>query len=398
MNIKSLLFGSAAALVAVSGARAADAVVIAEPEPMEYVRICDTYGAGFYYIPGTETCIRFSGLIRYDIDYSEDFEYVITESDIDAIEGLSVEDREEIRGRLVDRLEDRLTSPLDPDDGPVLDDFIDANENGIVDAGDILLFDGLDDGWAKNAVARLNVDVRSETEYGTFRRFMRLQGNVLSGDDDGGVDVIYAYIELGGLLVGLYDTLYDGDISPEFDSGGGSAAHQMRYTFTGANGFVAQASIEVQSYNTDDYQANLGARLAFTQAWGGFAAFAMYDGLTEEFGVKGIASFNLADAWLFEVLATYESGYGDFSVSSATLDGYESSLAGAVSWTGDVVTVRFGGQYFWNQHTLGTDSYRIGGNVDYKVVENLLLRFQANWNGGDNAEFIDAKVRFEGGF
>src|SRR5688500_15029573 len=67
MNIKSLLLGSAAALVAVSGARAADAVVIAEPEPMEYVRICDTYGVGFYYIPGTETCLKFSGYIRYDI-------------------------------------------------------------------------------------------------------------------------------------------------------------------------------------------------------------------------------------------------------------------------------------------------------------------------------------------
>ena len=67
MNIKSLLLGSAAALVAVSGARAADAVVIAEPEPMEYVRVCDVYGTGFYYIPGTETCLRIGGYIRYDI-------------------------------------------------------------------------------------------------------------------------------------------------------------------------------------------------------------------------------------------------------------------------------------------------------------------------------------------
>ncbi|MEP4753305.1 MAG: porin, partial [Nitratireductor sp.] len=54
MKIKSLLLGSAAALAAVSGARAADAVVIAEPEPVEYVRVCDAYGAGFFYIPGTE--------------------------------------------------------------------------------------------------------------------------------------------------------------------------------------------------------------------------------------------------------------------------------------------------------------------------------------------------------
>ena len=68
MNIKSLLLGSAAALLAVSGARAADAVeVAAEPEPMEYVRVCDTYGTGYFYIPGTETCLRIGGYVRYDI-------------------------------------------------------------------------------------------------------------------------------------------------------------------------------------------------------------------------------------------------------------------------------------------------------------------------------------------
>ncbi|MBK8458343.1 MAG: porin [Phyllobacteriaceae bacterium] len=53
MNIKSLLIGSAAALATVSGSYAADAVVAAEPEPMEYVRVCDAYGAGYFYIPGT---------------------------------------------------------------------------------------------------------------------------------------------------------------------------------------------------------------------------------------------------------------------------------------------------------------------------------------------------------
>ena len=67
MNIKSLLLGSAAALIAVSGARAADAVVVAEPEPAEYVKICDVYGAGYFYIPGTETCLRIGGYVRYDV-------------------------------------------------------------------------------------------------------------------------------------------------------------------------------------------------------------------------------------------------------------------------------------------------------------------------------------------
>src|SRR6195952_3414251 len=64
MNIKGLLLGSAAALAAVSGAHAADAIVAAEPEPLEYVRICDAYGAGYFYIPGTETCLKVGGMVR----------------------------------------------------------------------------------------------------------------------------------------------------------------------------------------------------------------------------------------------------------------------------------------------------------------------------------------------
>ena len=68
MKLKSLLLGSAAAMIAVTGARAADAVV-AEPEPVEYVRVCDLYGAGFFYIPGTETCLNINGYVRVEYEY-----------------------------------------------------------------------------------------------------------------------------------------------------------------------------------------------------------------------------------------------------------------------------------------------------------------------------------------
>jgi hypothetical protein len=71
MNIKSLLIGSAAALAVVSGAKAADAVVAAEPEPMEYVRVCDAYGTGFFYIPGTETCLKIGGHLRFEKYYEK---------------------------------------------------------------------------------------------------------------------------------------------------------------------------------------------------------------------------------------------------------------------------------------------------------------------------------------
>jgi len=72
MNIKSLLIGSAAALAAVSGAQAADAIVAAEPEPLEYVRVCDAFGTGFFYIPGTETCLKFQGYVRFQTDFGRD--------------------------------------------------------------------------------------------------------------------------------------------------------------------------------------------------------------------------------------------------------------------------------------------------------------------------------------
>src|SRR6202795_3688251 len=63
--VKSLILGSAAGLVAMSGAQAADLPVKAKA--VEYVRICSLYGGGFYYIPGTDTCLKLGGYLRVDV-------------------------------------------------------------------------------------------------------------------------------------------------------------------------------------------------------------------------------------------------------------------------------------------------------------------------------------------
>lgn len=62
--VKSLLLGTAAGLIAVGGAQAADLPVKAKA--VEYVKICSLYGAGFYYIPGTDTCVKLGGYLRAD--------------------------------------------------------------------------------------------------------------------------------------------------------------------------------------------------------------------------------------------------------------------------------------------------------------------------------------------
>ena len=65
--VKSLLLGSAAGLVAIAGAQAADLPVKAKP--VQYVKICSLYGVGFYYIPGTDMCIKVGGWVRFETAY-----------------------------------------------------------------------------------------------------------------------------------------------------------------------------------------------------------------------------------------------------------------------------------------------------------------------------------------
>jgi hypothetical protein len=66
MNFKSLLLGSAAAIVLASGAQAADLTVA---EPVDYVKVCDAFGAGFFYSPGTDTCIKVGGYVEFGTSF-----------------------------------------------------------------------------------------------------------------------------------------------------------------------------------------------------------------------------------------------------------------------------------------------------------------------------------------
>jgi hypothetical protein len=218
MNIKSLLLGSAAALVAVSGARAADAVVMAEPEPVDYVRVCDVYGKGFYYIPGTETCLRVSGYARFQVNVAGDPAF--------NLEGDDYQVNTRVRGRI-------------------------------------------------------NFDAREETELGTLRAFVRLQATNTSGANNG-VQIDQAYLQLGGLLMGYRDTLWSSGIGGLEDGlltdtdlvVGDFSTNQVNYTFA-LGGFSATIGLEDDS--TGDVVPDVHAKLVYSGAWGGAYLSAVYD-------------------------------------------------------------------------------------------------------------------------
>ncbi|KTQ85313.1 porin [Aureimonas ureilytica] len=251
MNIKSLLLGSAAAFVAITGARAADAVVVAEPEPVDYVRVCDVYGKGFYYIPGTETCLSVGGYVR--------FQYNVAGDPARNLEG--------------------------------------------------------DDYQAGSSVrARLNFDAREETELGTLRAFARVQAqnNTVSQPDSAlGASYVMdqAYIQLGGLLVGYRDSLWtsgvggleDGLLTDTDLVVGDINTNQISYTFA-ANGF--SASLGLEDDRTGDIVPDVHAKLVYSGAWGGAYLSAVYDETFNINDVPGTVQINGVNVTLAGVYPT----------------------------------------------------------------------------------------------
>jgi hypothetical protein len=378
MNIKSLLLGSAAALVAVSGARAADAVVIAEPEPMEYVRICDTYGVGFYYIPGTETCLKVSGYVRYDI-------------------GIGA------RG---------------------LQDVYDKED----------LFDGEDnfnDTYFKRARFQLRVDSRAETELGTLRTYAAINFqydtevsdadnytfNTTFTQDEFAID--HAYIELGGFRVGKTDSLFStftGYSSGVSNDGlvpyGPFGTHQIAYTFTGGNGFTAAVALEeggggegaydVFSYALDDYIPHVVGGVGWTGGWGGVSVVAGYDAVYSEGAVKGRVDFNASDAISVFLMAAWASNDED---EDDLEDVFGDGANYYAQWGGEWA-VWFGGAWKFNEKT--TFNFEVGyddfenfsavANVDYELVPNFHIIPEITYEDNFNDDFDDDDADEWGGF
>jgi hypothetical protein len=65
--MKSILLGSAAGIVAVAGAQAAD-LPTKKSAPAEYVRICNVGGMAGFIIPGSDTCLKISGYITGQVE------------------------------------------------------------------------------------------------------------------------------------------------------------------------------------------------------------------------------------------------------------------------------------------------------------------------------------------
>jgi hypothetical protein len=66
--VAQILLG-ASALGAIAGAAQAADLPTRKAAPAEYVKVCTAYGAGFFYIPGSDTCLKIGGVVRAEYYY-----------------------------------------------------------------------------------------------------------------------------------------------------------------------------------------------------------------------------------------------------------------------------------------------------------------------------------------
>ena len=214
--VKSLLLGSAAGLVAAAGAQAAD-LPTRKAAPVDYVRICAVHGPGFFYIPGSDTCIRLSGRARFEYFLGQNYNKGVDKSSFGATGRFAIDARTQTDYGLL-RAYTRV-------------DFSRGTGNNYFGSGS-----GLRRGTA--------FSYGSATP-GGFSSFSGVDPNhnVLETS----VNISAAFVQFGGLTAGRIQSFFDfyADNDTWFGTTDSDTLTQaLAYTYTFGSGFSATLSIE----------------------------------------------------------------------------------------------------------------------------------------------------------
>ena len=357
MNIKSLLLGSAAALMVVSGARAADAIVAAEPEPLEYVRICDAYGKGYFFIPGTETCLRVFGQVRTEGKWGDAYSFA------PYAKGTLWHTRAQVG---VDTATDTEYGPLKTDT--------------------VLRFDWQEGGSTATKLLWANISLggflvgKADSQYSSFLGYA---GDVINDD----------VIEYG---VANTDEL-----------------NQMTYTYDAGNGFTAVVSLEDNPSSAKDaagntitadhvevnhYAPDVVAGAGYKTDTFGFRVVGGYDSIVEEGAIKARidAKFGSVQAFLM----------GGWNTDGDKVNKFAAAGGGGLGW-GDWavwggVGVPFNEKLKWNVQLAYNDlkTFEATTNLKWNPVKDLLVQPEVTYVDYDkvNKDVWMGVLRFQRNF
>jgi hypothetical protein len=229
----TFLIGSLLSASAGSVAWSADAIVVPEPEPVEYVRICDMYGAGFFYIPGTETCLAISGFVWYQISANSTWDWWAQSSRI----RLNFDARSETE-------------------------------------------------WGTlGGYVRIESDWDSQNQVQTVFSPAGVAIGSFNYGSDGLAGIDQAYITIGGLFLGYSESIWAAHVLDPGETNWGSHSwsglsygyqqrHRISYTFN-SNGFFGTFSLEDDG--NSNFMPDIIGKVGFAGGWGAVWAKVAYD-------------------------------------------------------------------------------------------------------------------------
>ncbi|MDU0309027.1 porin [Rhizobium sp. 10PS4] len=316
MNIKSLLLGSAATLAVVSGAQAADAIVAAEPEPVEYVRVCDAYGTGYFYIPGTETCLKINGYIRFQVNVG---------------------------------------------------DQVGANDDRPNDSD-----------WDAVTRGQVQFTAKSDTEYGPLTGVIVMQFNADNATDQS-AKLDSAYLDIAGFRAGLFYSWWDDGLSGETDDIGSPVTlhNSIRYQYE-TDAFYAGISVDELEdgyFKADEEPNNVGVAVGLGGKAGAFSyqITAGYDVDNEDGAVRAMGTVDIGPGTL-GLAAVYATGPSSYYTKAEWAIAAEYAIKAT-----DQLKITPGVQYYSNYGITADDfddgdAWKVGLTVDYQIVDNFYAK------------------------
>ncbi len=437
MNVKTLALAAVAAATATS-VQAADLPMAAEP--VNYVKACDAFGAGFFQLPGKETCIKLGGRIRANYvshDFNQDLDAVI-EKGKDAI--VMVQGAAPITSKSQDPTKDVAifgagTSTSLATTKKALEAELEYRKAAVVNGSGTTATEYADQAAKDSAIKEVEDELKkvedareisakvepkknnysaytkgylyftsmTNTEIGTIKTYTELTAKWdQDGNSESGMGDVYVQIgaDYGSFLFGRESSVFDGFtgytwIVPVGVSLSDVSLLQASFTADLGNGFTAAISAEESSYRGgEDNGLDIVGALKVTQGWGSFklAAAAHNKNDDDGYGFAGGATavFNL-DMLKEGAEVSFQAQYADEAGAYLTSDEDDSAKSGwALSGGFETpLTEKLSAQLDVTHLMLDKDSKdyektSVNGSLVYSPVEGLGLALAAGWSQEDD--------------
>ncbi|MGN8119713.1 porin [Labrys sp. 22185] len=389
MTMKSVLLGAAAAIASIGTAQAAD-LPLTKGEAVEYVKVCSAFGPGFFYIPGSDTCLKIGGEIRADYR--------------------------------------------------------------VFGGSKAYKFSRDDNRSAFNTQARIWFDARTQTDWGLLRSYFQINADSHKISDthtynSNTFSIDKAFIQFGGLTAGyahsffgFYDNDYGDTIwAPYYAES--NTVNLIAYTAQFGGGFSATLSVEDGRDHRQDKLFNdqggqqvpdVVGQLRFDQEWGAVAVqgaghqFRTNGQFADDFGRNrnkygwavggsGLIKLPFIDGGHFVVEGQYANGALDYlGIGNTQIGGQDffvdsrGQFKGGKGWSivaelGGNITPQLNanlvGSYIDTKYdnvagSLGggkftVKEFTVAANLAYTVVKGLTISAEAAYTRSDNGDGFD---------